>query len=127
MVEVLDTPLARVELLDDGIVCIEMRAGVSVTAGTARAVTRAVKTLCRSELPRPVLCDIRSLTALTASARRYGDSDEVQEVTQKLALLVSSPVSRMIGLAFLRLGRAKEHARLFDSKSEAMAWLKLER
>ncbi|MCC6751370.1 MAG: STAS/SEC14 domain-containing protein [Deltaproteobacteria bacterium] len=73
---------------------------------------------------RPVLVDIRSLTAIDGDARRYYAGDEAAQVESAIALLVGSPVSRMVGNFFLSINRPQVPVRLFTIEGEALAWLR---
>jgi hypothetical protein len=75
------------------------------------------------ECRRPVLVDMTRLKGESRAARLYFVSDEAVARYSAVAILVSSPVSRVIGTFFLRLSEHKVPTRLFTSETEAMSWL----
>lgn len=68
----------------------------------------------------PLLVDMRPLKALDREARgRFSDSDAVTQ----LAMLVDSPLSRVLANFFLAVSRPAVRTRLFTSDADAVAWL----
>ena len=72
---------------------------------------------------RGVLVDMRGVRSQTRDAREYFMSDDVARRLSAVALLVGSPVSRMIGNFFLRIGDHRIPTRIFTTDAEAAAWL----
>jgi hypothetical protein len=70
-----------------------------------------------------VLVDMRGVQAQTREAREYFVSEEVAAKINAVALLVESPVSRMIGNFFLRLGSHRIPTQIFTEEAAAWAWL----
>ena len=70
-------------------------------------------------LPRLVLTDIRSIRSTTAEARRT----PTPSLVKRLAIVVDSPVSRMLGNAYLGITRPVRPTRMFDSEETATEWL----
>ena len=60
---------------------------------------------------------------LDRAAREYYAGPEYAAVVDATALLVGSPVGRMIGTFVLRLARPVAPIRVFTSEPEALAWL----
>lgn len=75
------------------------------------------------EQPRAVLVDMRGVRSQSREAREYFASDEVARRTRAVALLVDSPLSRMIGNFFLRFGDHRIPTRVFTVERDAEAWL----
>ncbi len=73
--------------------------------------------------PRPVLIDLRLLRSQSAAARAYLAGPEATKVSTAVALLVASPVSRVIGNFYLGFNRPEVPTRLFGDGPEAEAWL----
>lgn len=70
----------------------------------------------------PVLVDMRGVRRQTREAREYFAGPEAARMTGPVALLVSSPVSRVLGNFFIRFAQPSETA-LFTSVSAAVGWL----
>lgn len=75
------------------------------------------------EKRRSVLVDMRGVRSQTRDAREYFMSDEVAGRISAVALLVGSPLSRMIGNFFLRIGDHRIPTRIFTADAAATAWL----
>lgn len=72
---------------------------------------------------RPVLVDMRGLLEQSREARAYFAGEEAARRVCAVALWVGSPVSRMIGNFFLRMGVQRTPSKLFTREDEAIAWL----
>jgi hypothetical protein len=75
------------------------------------------------ERRRPVLVDMTRLAGESREARLYFVGDAAVARYSAVAILVASPVSRVIGTFFLRLSEHKVPTRLFTDEAEATAWL----
>jgi hypothetical protein len=75
------------------------------------------------ERRRPVLVDMTGLAGQSRAAREYFTSDEAVARYSAVAILVESPVSRVIGTFFMRLSQHKVPTRLFSDRSEAERFL----
>ena len=74
--------------------------------------------------PRPILIDMRALKAQSREVRAYYNGPESRKVLCAIAILVDSPMSRMIGNFFLGFNKTDVPTKLFRSEDEALAWLK---
>jgi hypothetical protein len=70
----------------------------------------------------PVIADIRSIASVNREAREMYRAQS--ENTTVLALVVKSPLSRMIGNFFVGLSRLSYPVRLFTDEVEALRWLR---
>lgn len=70
-----------------------------------------------------VLVDTRGVRWQSREARDYFTSTNAAEATTAVALIVGSPVSRVLGNFFLRLERHRFPTALFDSEDKAIRWL----
>ena len=74
---------------------------------------------------RPLLVDMREVKSQTREARTYYTGPEGTRCYCAAAVLVDSPVSRLIANFLLGFNKsATVPSRLFTSESEAIAWLK---
>lgn len=71
----------------------------------------------------PILVDVRGVVSETRECRQYFVGQEAEKVCEKVALWVSSPLSRIIASFFLRLTSQPMPTRVFGSDEEAIAWL----
>jgi hypothetical protein len=75
------------------------------------------------EQRRPVLVDTSRVAGESRDARAYFVSDEAVTKYSAVAILVSSPVSRVIATFFLRLSQHKVPTQMFSDEGEAERWL----
>jgi hypothetical protein len=71
----------------------------------------------------PCLLDMTRVRSATREAREYMAKEGCLFITAG-ALIVHSPLSKMIGNMFLSLNRPRVPARLFSSKMKAKEWLR---
>ena len=71
-----------------------------------------------------VLVDIRDAKGASKECRAYFASEEAAKIQSACALLVASPLSRLIGNFFIGLNKTKFPTKLFSNEAEAMDWLK---
>jgi len=110
----------------DGIVRFVVKPGAHGTLVEAEAALAAVKQLC-PDRSVPVLADIRGAGSVDREARTFYSSPHVAEIVAVAAMLVGSPVSRVIGSFFLGINRPAFPTKLFTDEDEALAWLRARR
>jgi hypothetical protein len=121
--EVVVTRSAKIWLGEDGIVrSIEPRAE-AVTLAYTKEIFSAILKVSKGK-KRPFLADIRKIKSVDRESREYFASEEVSNAVSAIALLVSSPVSKVIGNFYMRLNNPVCPTKLFTSESEAIEWLK---
>lgn len=116
------TRICTFRLADAGFIHAVMDPGARFELADAREAVALTWTLAR-ERRCGVLVDMRGVQAQTRQAREYFVSEEVAAKISAVALLVESPVSRMIGNFFLRLGSHRIPTQLFTEEAAAEAWL----
>ncbi|MBI3244794.1 MAG: STAS/SEC14 domain-containing protein [Chloroflexi bacterium] len=119
--KVIHTSKARVWQEEDSIVRLEILPNAHITLKDAKEMVLAVQSY---DGQPPVLADIRLVRAVDREARLQSSYPEFQDFRQASALLVGSPVSRIIGNFFIGLNRPSIPIALFASEEEALAWLK---
>lgn len=72
----------------------------------------------------PTISDVRNLRSIDRAARAYCAGPVPVGVCLAVAVIVDSPLSRVIGNIFLGLNKPRVPLRLFSDVSEAEAWLK---
>ena len=77
-----------------------------------------------SNIPRPLFCDLTNVVKMTQDCRRHFAGPEHARTFSKCALIVSSPISKIIGNFFLGLNKPLKPTRLFTNKEDALNWLK---
>jgi len=110
-----------VRLREDGIMHTVLARNWVITVDDVRAMFNAAQTM--RSAPTPALTDIRGTRSTDMLAVRFTAGEEVARMTSKHAVLVDSPVSRMIGNVFMGMWKPSYPTRLFTDEDAAVAWL----
>ena len=70
-----------------------------------------------------VLIDMTSVSQISKKARDYFANERTGSIQRATALMIGSPVSRVIGNFFLGLNKPITPTRLFTNPTEAVKWL----
>lgn len=97
--------------------------GVEIQAVDAWEHVRVMMELTGG-VPAPLLVDLTAptLRPATPEARAIYAMPHMLQFTGRCALLIRSPVSRLIGNLFLLFNRPPYPTKLFTSEAEAFAW-----
>jgi len=112
---------AVLRLREDGILEVVVRPNAETSLEDAQAIHAVMREVC--DRPAVVLADIRGLRRSGVVVERYAAGPEVAAITCRLALLVESPVSRMLGNLKMGLAKPTYPTRLFTDEDAAVAWL----
>jgi hypothetical protein len=99
-----------------------MRPGCEMVVEDARTNVAAIYELGERGR-RLLLVDMRGMRSQTREAREYLTGPEAARAALAVALLVGSPVSRVLGNFFLRFGAHRVPTSLFTNEDDAIAWL----
>jgi hypothetical protein len=72
----------------------------------------------------PLLVDSRNVKSMSRDARNYFSTNGRETKINSFAILVKSPLSRVIGNFFMGLNKPEVPAKLFDNEDKAVEWLK---
>ncbi len=72
----------------------------------------------------PLLIDSRNIKSMEREARKHFSTNGRETKINSFAVLVKSPLSRVIGNFFMGLNKPPVPARLFDNEADAIEWLK---
>jgi hypothetical protein len=108
---------------EDGILYAELYPGAAMTLEDAELSLAAIPRSADGS-KHLVLVDLRNLKAMTREAREFYASDKAAQRVAAAALLVASPISRVIGSFFIGLNKTRMPLRLFTSEKEAISWLR---
>lgn len=122
--QMIQTRTFMVRLDEAGIVWVTALPGVTrQTEADARENLEALDQV-RAGRKRPILADIREALSTDQAGRRLYSQTGLKDAVCAVALIVGSPVSRVIGSLYLGLNRPPFPMALFISEPEALAWLK---
>lgn len=74
--------------------------------------------------PLPLLCDLTNVIKMTQECRQHFAGQEHNKTLTKAALIVTNPISRLLGNFFLGLNRPIKPTKLFTDYDAALKWLK---
>jgi len=110
-------------LRPDKIVQIECAPNTIMTIDDGRLSTKRVGEIVKGD-PLPLLCDLTNVVKMTQDCRKHFAGAEHAAVFSKCALIVTSPLSKIIGNFFLGANKPLRPTRLFTSVDEGLIWLK---
>jgi len=117
------TPVTKCYSDKDGIGRVIFLPNTKVTLNAAKKHIAACEKLANGK-KAPVLIDIRNIKSVDHEARKYFAGEKASKITKASAVLVSSPISRILGDFFIVLNKPPFPIKLFTSKSKAMKWLR---
>jgi hypothetical protein len=117
---VITRPTFRIWLRPDGIVQLVLAPQVPIGLEDAVAASEAMARLTGGRR-RPLLVNGRESGPLDRPARTELASRG--DLVSAVALVVGTPLSRMMGNFFLNVSRPEYPTRLFDDEASALAWL----
>jgi hypothetical protein len=108
---------------EDGIVRIIHKPDAEVTLESAKETMEAYLKIYQGK-KRPLFVDTKMMKSLAREARQYYAGEEAAKVASAVALMVDTPVSKVLGNFYIGLSKPHLPSRLFSSDSEALEWLK---
>jgi hypothetical protein len=117
---VITHPKFRMWLRPDGIVQLVWAPQVEIGLEDATAAIEAITELTGGRQSR-LLVDMRD-TGPQDRATRAAWTDR-NDLSSAVALIVGTPLSRMMGNLFIRMNKPQFPVRLFDKEAPAVAWL----
>lgn len=106
----------------DKILYTECSPNTTMTLDDGKESTRISAEMVNYE-PRPLLCDLTNVVRMSQDCRKHFAGPEHSATFSKCALIVTSPISRLIGNFFLGLNKPLKPTRLFNSRDEGLKWL----
>jgi hypothetical protein len=114
-----NTRVSTIVLRDDGIVFVDCWEGVDFKVADAHETLAKIDGLTGSKPARHCV-DLRKIKSMERACREIFANGKN---TQAAALLVSNPLSRVIGNFFLGLSKTAFPLKLFSDVDGALAWL----
>jgi len=116
------TTNARVSLRDDGIVVVRPSGGPD-TLATARENLAAIASFRRGDEQVALLIDFRGMKAQSREVRLFYSGEETARVVSAVAMIISSPLSRVIANFFLGIGKPPYPVHMVSDEEAAIQWL----
>lgn len=119
----IDTQKIVFTLRPDNIVQIECAPNTIMTIEEGKLSTEKVGQMVKGN-PLPLLCDLTNVVKMSQDCRNHFAGREHAEVFSKCALIITNPLSKIIGNFFLGANKPLRPTRLFTDKEEGLNWLK---
>jgi hypothetical protein len=110
-------------LNEDGIAITRVREDAEITIAEAKANTETIIRLTQGRTC-PILVDTRMIKSISNEAREHFAMRGRVAHVNSIALLIQSPVSRIIGNFYISLNKPAVPTRLFTDESAALLWLR---
>lgn len=120
VVDILKVRVGNIWLDDNNIIRYVITPGMDETLDDLIEVIKAIDEI-RNGNVYPLLGDIRGAKSITREARQYAEKSIVATAS---AILVGSPVSKVLGNFVIKIHKSKIPVKLFTSEDEAINWLK---
>lgn len=115
-------PWFTVVLRDDGILAFHPIPGLMITREVALQVLEVGMLI--ADAPKPTMVLMQDMARVDRDARAFFASEEYMRLCSQTALVVGSPVSRVIGNFFVGLNRPRYPYKIFDDPELAAEWLR---
>ncbi|HTA61857.1 MAG TPA: STAS/SEC14 domain-containing protein [Bacteroidia bacterium] len=107
----------------DGIARTKVKPQAEVTLKESKENSEAVNGLYKNK-KFPLLIDARQIKSITKEARDHFSIQNRSTNINSFAVIIESPLSRIIGNFFMGLNKPSVPAKLFNNEQDAIAWLK---
>ena len=114
---------SHLTLTDDGIFRVILKEGSFETLQTAEENGQALMELKGDRPPLPILIDFSLGAGQDQAARKYY-AEQSRNWCSRAAILVGSPVSRVMGNIYMGLNKPNVPTKLFTDEQTALIWLK---
>ena len=114
------------KLREDGIFCTEVVPNTVMTIEDGLFSTKITNEL-QGGIAHPLLCDLSNVIKISKECREHFSGEQHAETYTATALLVTNPISKIIGNFFMGLNKPIKKTRLFTNKEKALEWLNLNR
>jgi len=108
--------------MENGICFTEVKQDGIIELPDAEENTIVVKKLTNNSAC-PILVDLRKIRSISKEARDHFSMRNRVPGVNAIAMLIKSPVSRIIGNFFLGLNKPVVETQLFTSKQKALGWV----
>ena len=121
--KVIETGSSVIRMGEDGIIHIEYLPGAELALENVKEEEAAAAKLANGKR-FPILVDSRNLRSLSKEGRAYIEGEGGAKVSIATAVLITTPIGRIIGNFFMSINRPIYPVKLFTSEDEAIEWLR---
>ena len=109
----------------DGVLVFTYAQGVYVDEDTARSVITAATELAGERAPLPTLVILDRVKGTSKAARDFfATSPENAALSSRVAMVIGSPVARIVANFFIGLNKTGHPTKLFTEEALAWQWLR---
>lgn len=108
---------------NDGIARTKVKPGSEVDIDDAKENSGAVNALAQGGGKFPLIIDSRGIKSMTRDARNQFTTKGRETSVTSFAIIIDSPLSRVIGNFFMGINKPAVPTRLFENEDEAKKWL----
>jgi hypothetical protein len=108
----------------DGFLYQDYPPGTEITIEDSLGELKIYRSTFCKEVKRPIIVDISNIKTVSKESRNIYSSDEMGDTISAAALIVSNPVSRIMGNFYMGISKTKMPVRMFTRVDEAKKWLK---
>lgn len=108
----------------DGVLYQDYPPGTEITLEDSLDELRAYRANFCKAVRRPIIVDISNVKTVSKEARNIYSSNETAEILSAAALIVSNPVSRIMGNFYMGINKTIMPVRMFSTTMDAKNWLK---
>lgn len=119
---VIKTETASLWLDQYGIIHVNILPGAEVNIQHTRDYVTVAKRFGNTK--RLILVDISKIKSASREARDFFKQETGSEIIKSVALIIGSPVSKVIGNFLIGLNKPSYPIKLFTSEKEAEGWLR---
>jgi len=107
---------------EDGIVRTKVKLNANVDLNEAKENSDAVNSFYIGE-KYPLIIDARGIKNITREARVQFSTNGRETYVSYFALIIGSPISRVVGNFFISINKPKVPTKLFENEKKALIWL----
>lgn len=108
----------------DGVLHQVYTPGAKISIEDSRQELKIYKSTFCKDSRRPIIVDISNIKSVSKESRDIYSSEEMGETISAAALIVNSPVSRIMGNFYTGISKTKMPVRMFADNKDAKNWLK---
>jgi hypothetical protein len=109
---------------EDGILYQDYPPGSEIILEDSMEELRIYRTSFCKTVRRPIIVDISNVKTVSKGSRDIYSSSETAEILSAAALIVSNPVSRIMGNFYMGINKTIMPVRMFPTTRDAKNWLK---
>ena len=121
--ETVETRISTLYRSPEGILYARVKKGILETLPMAQENGAALMALKGNDPPMPILIDFSKAAGQDQETRKYY-AERSGDWCTKAAILIQSPIARVMGNIYLGLNKPTVPTQLFTTEEAALAWLK---